>query len=51
MWELAEESATPHLAEALAAVTDHRADQAFEVGLTGLMNHARTLRTDATGGA
>ncbi|MGW0871637.1 TetR/AcrR family transcriptional regulator [Streptomyces sp. NPDC002740] len=51
MWELTEEGATPHLAEALAAVADGRADQAFEVGLTGLMNHARTLRATATGAA
>ncbi|WP_062647684.1 TetR/AcrR family transcriptional regulator [Streptomyces maremycinicus] len=51
MWELTEEGATPHLAEALAAVPEGRADQAFEVGLTGLMNHARTLRPAATGTA
>ncbi|MFE6827755.1 TetR/AcrR family transcriptional regulator [Streptomyces sp. NPDC057690] len=46
MWELTEESPTPHLAEALAAVPEGRADQAFEVGLTALMTHARTLRPD-----
>ncbi|MFF3201904.1 TetR/AcrR family transcriptional regulator [Streptomyces sp. NPDC002962] len=48
MWELTEESPTPHLAEALAAVAGGRADQAFEVGLTALMNHARTLRAEGT---
>lgn len=36
MWELTTETPTPHL----AAVG---ADRAFEVGLTGLMSHARTL--------
>lgn len=48
MWELTEESPTPHLAEALVAVAESRADQAFEVGLTGLMNHAGTLRADGS---
>ncbi|MGY4976047.1 TetR/AcrR family transcriptional regulator [Streptomyces sp. 900105755] len=43
MWELTDRTPTPHLAQALAAVGDGRADRAFEVGLTGLMNHARTL--------
>ncbi|WP_316776554.1 TetR/AcrR family transcriptional regulator [Streptomyces sasae] len=43
MWELTAQTPTPHLAEALAAVGAGRADRAFEVGLTGLMNHARTL--------
>ncbi|MEU3536081.1 TetR/AcrR family transcriptional regulator C-terminal domain-containing protein [Streptomyces murinus] len=43
MWELADRAATPHLAAALAAAGDHRADRAFEVGLTALMQHARTL--------
>lgn len=45
MWELTEQTPTPHLAEALAAVPGDRADQAFEVGLAGLMNHARAIRT------
>ncbi|MEW2301915.1 TetR/AcrR family transcriptional regulator C-terminal domain-containing protein [Streptomyces sp. NPDC006655] len=44
MWELTARTPTPHLAEALAAVGEGRADRAFEVGLTGLMNHARALR-------
>jgi AcrR family transcriptional regulator len=44
MWELTDGTPTPHLAEALAAVGDGRADRAFEVGLTAFMNHARTLR-------
>ncbi|MEU5278655.1 TetR/AcrR family transcriptional regulator C-terminal domain-containing protein [Streptomyces asoensis] len=48
MWELTAETATPRLAEALTAVGHDRADQAFEVGLTGLMNHARALRTADT---
>ncbi|MFF4584345.1 TetR/AcrR family transcriptional regulator [Streptomyces sp. NPDC001388] len=45
MWELTDDTPTPHLAEALAAVSENRADRAFETGLQGLMNHARTLRT------
>ncbi|MEW2157859.1 TetR/AcrR family transcriptional regulator C-terminal domain-containing protein [Streptomyces sp. NPDC007189] len=44
MWELTDRIPTPHLAEALAAVGEGRADGAFEVGLTAFMNHARTLR-------
>ncbi|MGW2520977.1 TetR/AcrR family transcriptional regulator [Streptomyces sp. NPDC001617] len=44
MWELTEETPTPRLAEALAAVGEGRADRAFEVGLAGFMNHARSLR-------
>ncbi|MFF3940269.1 TetR/AcrR family transcriptional regulator [Streptomyces phaeofaciens] len=47
MWELTEESPTPHLAEALAAVGEHRADRAFELGLTGFILHARSLRGTA----
>ncbi|MFG2356249.1 TetR/AcrR family transcriptional regulator [Streptomyces sp. NPDC048521] len=46
MWELTADIPTPHLAEALAAVADGRADRAFEVGLTAFMNHARSLRED-----
>jgi hypothetical protein len=44
MWELTDSTPTPHLAQALAAVGDGRADRAFEVGLTAFMNHARALR-------
>ncbi|MEU9443548.1 TetR/AcrR family transcriptional regulator C-terminal domain-containing protein [Streptomyces sp. NPDC048304] len=44
MWELTDRIPTPHLAEALAAVGEGRADSAFEVGLTAFMNHARALR-------
>ena len=44
MWEVADGASTPHLAAALAAVGEHRADHAFEVGLTAFMNHARALR-------
>lgn len=43
MWELTEGTPTPHLAEALAAVGEGRADRAFEVGLTGFMAHASAL--------
>ncbi|MER6335105.1 TetR/AcrR family transcriptional regulator C-terminal domain-containing protein [Streptomyces sp. NPDC001034] len=43
MW-VTDRAATPRLAAALAAVGDHRADRAFEVGLAAFMNHARTLR-------
>ncbi|OIJ68115.1 TetR/AcrR family transcriptional regulator C-terminal domain-containing protein [Streptomyces mangrovisoli] len=44
MWELAEGTPTPRLAEALAAVGEGRADRAFEVGLTAFLAHARALR-------
>ncbi|MEU6259786.1 TetR/AcrR family transcriptional regulator C-terminal domain-containing protein [Streptomyces sp. NPDC047043] len=44
MWELTEEAPTPRLAEALATVGEGRADRAFEVGLAGLLKHARSLR-------
>ncbi|MGW3268530.1 TetR/AcrR family transcriptional regulator [Streptomyces sp. NPDC001056] len=43
MW-VTDRAATPRLAAALAAVGDHRADRAFEVGLAAFMNHARALR-------
>ncbi|MCI3270188.1 TetR/AcrR family transcriptional regulator C-terminal domain-containing protein [Streptomyces cylindrosporus] len=45
MWELTEETPTPRLAEALAAVGEGRADRAFEVGLAGFLAHARNLLT------
>ncbi|GGR25309.1 tetracycline repressor, C-all-alpha domain protein [Streptomyces cinereoruber] len=44
MWELADETATPRLARALDAVPEGRADQAFELALTGYLAHVRTLR-------
>ncbi|GHH28077.1 TetR/AcrR family transcriptional regulator [Streptomyces rubradiris] len=44
MWELADGTPTPRLAEALAAAGDGRADRAFEVGLMAFLNHARALR-------
>jgi AcrR family transcriptional regulator len=44
MWELTDRVPTPHLAQALAAVGEGRADRAFEVGLTAFLNHARALR-------
>ncbi|MCX4912202.1 TetR/AcrR family transcriptional regulator C-terminal domain-containing protein [Streptomyces sp. NBC_00687] len=43
MWELTDETATPHLAAALAAMGKGRADAAFELALTGLLSHARSL--------
>jgi len=43
MWELTDREETPRLAQALAAVGEGRADRAFEVGLTGYMDHARGL--------
>ncbi|MEV8586433.1 TetR/AcrR family transcriptional regulator C-terminal domain-containing protein [Streptomyces sp. NPDC051180] len=43
MWELPDETATPHLARALGAVPEGRADQAFELALTGYLAHVRTL--------
>ncbi|MFF0188393.1 TetR/AcrR family transcriptional regulator C-terminal domain-containing protein [Streptomyces sp. NPDC005244] len=43
MWELADETATPHLAAALAAMGEGRADAAFELALTGFLTHARSL--------
>ncbi|WP_413803751.1 TetR/AcrR family transcriptional regulator [Streptomyces iranensis] len=50
MWELTEETSPPHLAEVLAAVGAGRANQAFEVGLEALMNHARDLLAAEPGG-
>ncbi|MGW1805496.1 TetR/AcrR family transcriptional regulator [Streptomyces sp. NPDC002078] len=47
MWELTDRIATPHLAQALAAVGEGRADRAFEVGLAAFLNHARALLKDA----
>ncbi|WP_409474525.1 TetR/AcrR family transcriptional regulator C-terminal domain-containing protein [Streptomyces sp. HC307] len=44
MGELAQDTPTPLLAEALAAVGEGRADRAFEVGLTGFLDHARAMR-------
>ncbi|NEB28393.1 TetR/AcrR family transcriptional regulator [Streptomyces sp. SID14446] len=43
MWELTDETATPHLAAALAAMGRGRADAAFELALTGFLSHARSL--------
>ncbi|MFE1547183.1 TetR/AcrR family transcriptional regulator [Streptomyces sp. NPDC058718] len=43
MWELADETATPRLARALGAIPEGRADQAFELALTGYLAHVRTL--------
>ncbi|MEW1723238.1 TetR/AcrR family transcriptional regulator C-terminal domain-containing protein [Streptomyces sp. NPDC093109] len=44
MWVVTESTPTPQLAEALTAVGEGRADRAFEVGLKGLLNHARAMR-------
>ncbi|SED52012.1 TetR/AcrR family transcriptional regulator [Streptomyces sp. TLI_105] len=43
MWELADETATPQLARALGAVSEGRADRAFDMALTGYLTHVRTL--------
>ncbi|MFF9847578.1 TetR/AcrR family transcriptional regulator [Streptomyces litmocidini] len=43
MWELADETATPQLARALGAVSESRADRAFEMALAGYLTHVRTL--------
>ncbi|MFE4249753.1 TetR/AcrR family transcriptional regulator [Streptomyces sp. NPDC056910] len=44
MWELADETATPRLAAALAAMGAGRADAAFELALTGFLAHVSALR-------
>lgn len=41
MWELADETATPHLARALAEVAGGRTDTAFELALAGYLEHCR----------
>lgn len=41
MWEVADDTATPRLAEALDAAGEHRADRAFELALEGFLSHAR----------
>lgn len=46
MWEIADASATPRLAEALDAAGPHRADRAFELSLEAFLAHARR-RLDA----
>ncbi|MFE5486800.1 TetR/AcrR family transcriptional regulator [Streptomyces sp. NPDC056527] len=43
MWELADETATPRLAGALAAIADGRTDAAFELALAGYLAHCRKL--------
>ncbi|MFF8832786.1 TetR/AcrR family transcriptional regulator [Streptomyces sp. NPDC015131] len=51
MWELPDEpGATPHLARALTAVGPGRADAAFELALTALIAHCRTLLDPEDGG-
>ncbi|MFF7387803.1 TetR/AcrR family transcriptional regulator C-terminal domain-containing protein [Streptomyces scabiei] len=48
MWEITDESATPHLARALDAAGEGRADAAFELALDGFLAHARhRLETQA----
>lgn len=44
MWELADETATPRLADALAAVAGSRTDAAFELALDGYLARCRRLR-------
>ncbi|MFE1299401.1 TetR/AcrR family transcriptional regulator [Streptomyces sp. NPDC058731] len=41
MWEIADASATPRLAEALDAAGPHRADLAFDLALEAFLAHAR----------
>ena len=43
MWELADETATPRLAEALAAVAGGRTDASFELALDGYLARCRRL--------
>ncbi|WP_327589853.1 TetR/AcrR family transcriptional regulator C-terminal domain-containing protein [Nonomuraea sp. NBC_00507] len=43
MWEIADDTATPRLAEALDAIGDNRADRAFELALEGFLRHARHM--------
>lgn len=43
MWELPDDTTTPRLAEALAAVGTGRADAAFELALGAFIGHARAL--------
>ncbi|MFE0677898.1 TetR/AcrR family transcriptional regulator [Streptomyces sp. NPDC058867] len=49
MWELADDTATPHLAQALAASAGSRADRAFEFALEGFLAHARRTLEAAEG--
>ncbi|UYQ60163.1 TetR/AcrR family transcriptional regulator [Streptomyces peucetius] len=48
MWEIADEAATPRLAEALDAAGENRADRAFDLALEGFLSHARR-RLEAQG--
>ncbi|MGF0176989.1 TetR/AcrR family transcriptional regulator [Streptomyces sp. Marseille-Q5077] len=41
MWEIADDSATPRLAEALAALGGNRTDRSFDLALEGFLAHAR----------
>ncbi|MEV8433404.1 TetR/AcrR family transcriptional regulator C-terminal domain-containing protein [Streptomyces sp. HUAS 31] len=50
MWEIADVSATPRLAEALAALGDSRTDRSFDLALEGFLSHARRT-LEARGGA
>ncbi|GAA3173615.1 MULTISPECIES: TetR/AcrR family transcriptional regulator C-terminal domain-containing protein [Streptomyces] len=44
MWEVADPAGTPRLAAAVAHAGPHRADTAFELSLTGVMDRVRALR-------
>ncbi|GGV78509.1 tetracycline repressor, C-all-alpha domain protein [Streptomyces gelaticus] len=44
MWELPDDTATPHLAQALATVGRGRADAAFELALGAFIGHCRGLQ-------
>ncbi len=50
MGEIADVSATPRLAEALAALGESRTDLSFDLALEGFLAHARRT-LEARGGA
>ncbi|CAL9413321.1 hypothetical protein SUDANB105_01694 [Streptomyces sp. enrichment culture] len=47
LWEVADDTATPRLAEALAAVGGHRADRGFDIALEGFLADARRRLAEA----
>ncbi|MGX1133965.1 AcrR family transcriptional regulator [Streptomyces glaucescens] len=47
MWEVADDTATPRLAEVLAAVGGHRADRGFDIALEGFLADARRRLAEA----
>ncbi|MEU6476492.1 TetR/AcrR family transcriptional regulator C-terminal domain-containing protein [Streptomyces sp. NPDC047017] len=46
MWEIADDTATPRLAEALGAVHGSRTDRAFDLALEGMLVAARRMLED-----